>query len=500
MVEGPDVGPCHDGDMSSPSDGVRTVEDLLADRLRQLGVRRTYGLEIRGLAHVPVADPDLAVLLADADGRLGHHDGSGRLGAATLAGPILHLSSAPGGTAALQSVGSVEELVEALADPPGLAIPGTTAVHLDLDLSEPVPDVPVPETGSERTPVLLLDRSLAGLRILVLAGPGVVRTYSQVGLRNMSRAAGAPILATFGAIGLERWDSPYHAGIGGLQSDDLALGGLYDVDLVIATGLDPAELPADRLSQLVVQEVSPRQLGVLLKDWPAQGPEPSGRPSVRAALAPVLDRLRALDSSPLSAARASLHLTGALPDRGVVVADPGPAGFWVARSAPTAFPGAVCVPATAEPGFAAAAAFVAVLDERPCLAVTDDDGAAEEMTRAVLDLASTLGVGVGLQVWGPDGASMTAAEHVGLLSELLDGAGGPATGPVAGPAAGGPAVGSAVARSDRTMSDRRGSGHIVTGHRGPGRGGIARVIPVGVDLSVPDELVELAGPVTAWVR
>ncbi|UDY37803.1 hypothetical protein [Dermatobacter hominis] len=435
---------------TGPEDGPRTVEDLLAARLRQLGVRRTYGLAVRGLDHVPVEDPDVAVLLADADGRLGHDDGSGRLGAATLAGPILHLSSAPGGTAPLQTVGSVEELVEALADPPGLAVPGTSALHLDLDLNEPIDDVPLPETGAERVPVLLLDPSLAGLRILVLAGPGVVRTYSHTGLRNLTRAAGAPVLSTFGAIGLERWDSPFHAGVGGLQADDLALGGLDDADLVITTGLDPAEVPPARVADLVVQDVPPRQLGVLLKDWPPQGPEPTGRPSVRAALAPFLRPLWEAEGAPLTAARAALHLSGALPDRGVVAADPGPAGFWVARATPSSFPGAVCVPATAEPGFAAAAALVAALDGRPCLAVTDPVGAAAEATGAVLDLAAVLGHRVAVQVWGGEGDLADAAAHVALLESLLDG-------------------------------------------RGP-----AGAVPVPVELEVPEALLDVAGPVVAW--
>jgi hypothetical protein len=430
--------------------GPRTVEDLLAARLRQLGVRRTYGLAIRGLDHVPVEDPDVAVLLADADGRIGHDDGSGRLGAATLAGPILHLSSAPGGTAPLQTVGSVEELVEALADPPGLAVPGTSALHLDLDLKEPIDEAPLPEEGTDRVPVLLLDPSLAGLRLLVLAGPGVVRTYSHTGLRNLTRAAGAPVLSTFGAIGLERWDSAYHAGVGGLQALDLALGGLDDADLVVTSGLDPAEVPPARLSSLVVQDVPPRQLGVLLKDWPAQGPEPIERPSVRAALAPVLGPLWEAEGSPLTAARAALQLSGALPDRGVIAADPGAAGFWVARAAPSSYPGAVCVPATAEPGFAAAAALVAALDGRPCLAVTDPDGAAHDATGAVLDLARQLDVPATVQVWGPEGSLAGAADHVVLLEAILDG-------------------------------------------RGP-----TGAVAVPVDLGLPPDLVALAGPVVAW--
>lgn len=441
------------GDESTDaSRGVRTVEDLLANRLRQLGVRRSYGLAIAGLDHVPVDDPDLAVLLADADGRLGHVDGSGRLGAATLAGPILHLSSEPGGTAPLQSIGSAEELVEALVDPPGIDLPGTLALHLDLDLSEPLDHDPLPESTAERAPVLVLDPSLAGLRIVVLAGPGVVRTYSHVGLRNLSRAAGAPILSTFGAIGLERWDSPYHAGVGGLQVGDLALGGLDDSDMVIATGLDPAEVPAGRLSSLVLQEVPPRQLGALVKDWQPLGPVPEGRPSVRDALATVLGPLWEDDGAPLRGARAALHLAGSLPDDGVAVADPGLAGFWVARAMPSSFPGSVCVPATVEPGFAAAAALVAALDDRPCLAVTDAAGAAHDATAAVLQLAGLLGVPVGLQVWGDEGERAGAGHHVGLLASLL-------------------------------AQDRYDA---------------ASLVRVPVDLAVPDELVERAGQIVAW--
>ena len=70
-----------------------SVASLLERRLRQLGVSRVYGAALGGLEHIPVEDPDIAVLLADADGRIGHWDGSGRLGAALLEGPILHLSS-----------------------------------------------------------------------------------------------------------------------------------------------------------------------------------------------------------------------------------------------------------------------------------------------------------------------------------------------------------------------------------------------------------------------
>lgn len=442
-----------DGPVERPAGAraVRTVEDVLVARLRQLGVRRTYGLELRGLDHVPVGDPDVAVLLADADGRLGHSDGSGRLGAATLAGPILHLSSAPGGTAVLQTVGSVEEMLDALVDPPGMGVPGTSAIHLDLDLHEPLDHDPLPSASADRRPVMVLDPSLSGLRMLVLAGPGVVRTSSHDGLRNLTRATGAPVVATFGAIGLERWDSPFHAGVGGLQESDLALGGLDDADLVVVTGVDPAEVPPGRLDRLVVQQVPERQLGALCHGWPPLGPVPVGRPSVRAALAPVLERLWETETVPVTGARAALHLAGARPDDGVVVADPGPVGFWVARGAPSSVPGAICVPATAEAGFAAAAGLVAALDGRPCLAVTDQAGADSDATAAILDLAGVLGVPFGLQVWGDQGSMRDVTDHVALIDRLL--------------------------RSEDPS---------------------ARLVPVPVDLSLSDDLVELAGAITAW--
>lgn len=436
----------HPDDSAAP----RTVEDLLVQQLRRLGVRRTYGFALEGLDHVPVVDPDLAVLLADADGRLGHEDGSGRLGAATLAGQILHLSSAPGGTAPVQTVGSVDELVEVLARPPGMEVPGTSAVHLDLDLHEPVPEAPFVEAAVAGPTPLVLDPALAGLQILVLAGPGVSRSFSHDGLRALTRASGARVLATFGALGLLRWDSPYHAGVGGLQEHDLRLGGLDDADVVVTTGLDDVEVTPERRSGLVAVDVAPRMLEVLCRSWSTH-PAPAAGPSVRASLLPVLGPLWEDSAAPLSAARAALHLSGALPEHGVVVADPGPVGFWIARAAPTSQPGAICVPATAEPGFAAAAALVASIERRPVLAVTDEAGVGCEATAAILDLARVLDVPVGLQVWGPSGAALDADRHARLVEDLVSG------------------VWSGV-----------------------------RIEPVAVDLGVPASLVEVAGPVTAW--
>jgi hypothetical protein len=434
-----------------------TVADVLVGRLRSLGVGRIHGLALGDLPHVPVADPDLAVLLADADGRLGHHDGSGRLGAALLAGGVLHLSSAPGGRAPLQTVGSVEELLDALADVPGIGIPGTSALHLDMDLRSPVPAgaAATVEARPQRVPVLTLDPTMSGLRLLAVVGPGVVRLGGLDGLRSFTRTAGAPVLATWGAAGVERWDSPWHVGVGGLQARDLELAGLAECDVVVASGLDPAELPSTAFARVPVQEVPPRQLGALCARWSTRAAPPEvggddGRPSLRSALARVLVPGYESDGMPLHPARAALHLSGALPDRGVAVADPGQAGLWIARSFPTSIPGSLCVPAASEPGFAAAAALVAGLEGRPALAVTDAAGANHPVTVALLDLARSLGVRMAVQVWRPDGPAVTPAEH-----------------------------------AERC---RRGVSGAPDG---------VEVVEVGVDVD-PTPLLEVAGPVVAW--
>jgi hypothetical protein len=399
----------------------RTVAELLEERLRQLGVMRVYGLPLGGLQHVPVDDVDLAVLLADADGRLGHHDGSGRLGAAHLDGPILHLSSQPGGRVPLQTVQSPEQLLDALADPAGMSVPGVVALHLDLDLDAPVDDALVARPEPVRVPVLTLDPSMATLDLVAIVGPGVVRSSAVDGLGEMARKGGIGIVNTWGAKGVERWDSPFHFGTAGLQARDLELAGLASADVVITSGLDPDEVAPGALADLVVQDVPPGQLEALCHGWSPSRSLPE-RPPLYDTISRVVTPMYESDAVPLSAPRAALHLSGALPERGVVVADPGPSGFWIARTFPTSFPGSVCVPATGEAGFAAAAALVCRLEGRPCLAVADQVGGLEgldDTSSALLELAESLGAAVALQLWGPEGTLADSGAHVELLAAHL---------------------------------------------------------------------------------
>ncbi len=393
------------------------LRELLVSRLKALGVTRVVGAaplvaadappELR-LGHIAIDDEDLACLIADTDGRI-----KGGFGAALLSGGILHLSSQPAGRSPVHSVASAEELLAALALVSPTRAPSTLAIHLDLDLDEPVSDdLVAPE--SERAVLLCLDESISDMTIAVVVGPGVVRAGAVEGLGLFADQLGVSVFNTWGAKGVFRWDDPRHGGTIGLQALDLVLAGIDGADIVITSGLDRDEL-GDDLAGFTVQDVEPANLAALAAHW-TRRPH-VGRPPLYDALAAVTVPAYEDDSVPLTAARAALHLSGVVLDGGIVVADPGLAGFWVARAFPTGKPDTVFVPALACDGFAAAASLLSAIDGRPCLAVTD---AFDPTTEAVLGLAETLSLGATVQVWGDDGGSIsTAADHVELCSTQL---------------------------------------------------------------------------------
>jgi hypothetical protein len=151
----------------------------------------------------------------------------------------------------------------------------------------------------------------------------------------------------------------------------------------------------------------------------------------------------------LHPARATRDLGALRPDGGLVVADPGPAGFWVARAFPTTEPGSVLVPATDAPGTAAAAALVGGLDGgRSTLGVTTLP--LDPMTERVLDLARSLEVDLVLEAWSEDRTG-------GLQPEQR------------------------LTNTNQAMAE-------------PG----VSVLPVPVDFEKTKDLVAVAGPITAW--
>lgn len=394
-----------------------TVADLLGRCLRTLGVRRVFGSAasgisgVPGLPHVLVEDPALAVLLCDAAGRVGPGPG-----AALLPGRVLRLGSQPGAVAEHVAVDDVENLPRVLAAFALAEVFATVEYHLDVDLDQTAPDHLVPIEPQPELQASSLAPDMADVDALVLAGPGVVRHGAVADLHEVAARLGVGVVNTWGAKGVYRWDSPFHFGTAGLQARDAELAGLTTAELVITTGLDPHEMPVETWATGPVLDVDPRVLRALTFRWD-ESTRTLTRPALYERLSSVLAPLYASDAAPLTPARAAADLGALRPDGGLIAADPGPAGLWIARALPTTEPGSVVVPALEVHGFALAAAVAASLDDRAAVAVVADP--VDDATAALLALAEHWGARVVLEVWGIDAAPRPPVARTGALAEAL---------------------------------------------------------------------------------
>jgi len=311
------------------------------------------------------------------------------------------------------------------------AVPAALAHALRL---EPLREAPDP------------DVDLPGGDLVVLAGPGVVATDNIDGLGAFAAAANVPVANTWGAKGVLRWDNPHHMGTCGLQARDFELLGLAAYDAILATGIDPAESSLERFALAPVVEVPARELGRLAQH--ARAATGDIRPNdLYARLSKVAQPGYVDARVPLHPARAVADVRSALPSGGVVTADPGVAGVWVARTFPTTEPGTVVVPAMAKRGIAAALALIAALRGLPAIAVTIEP--LDPTTLAALKLATELGAALVVDVWGASGPVRRADDHVAQLQQAV------------------------------------------------GEPGVT-IVDLPVDLSLTRKLVDAAGPVVAW--
>jgi hypothetical protein len=250
---------------------------------------------------------------------------------------------------------------------------------------------------------------------VVLAGPGVVELDAIPGMHALAAAGSLGVLNTWGAKGLFDWRSRHHLATVGLQALDFARGGLAEADLVVATGIDPGETPADwRLAPVL--EVDPLALGSLAERIVRPRAE-IVVPALRADLARVTQDGWAVDRAPLPPSRVTRHYSLAFGAGGLVAADAGTAGYWVARTLGTSGVGGAQVPAVVQPGFAIACAIVArLLDPgRRVLAAVDRlDGRAHRL----LETGERLGCTVAVEVWADDGDRLGADAHAARLDGL----------------------------------------------------------------------------------
>ncbi|MBM3671737.1 MAG: hypothetical protein FJW86_06100 [Actinobacteria bacterium] len=255
-------------------------------------------------------------------------------------------------------------------------------------------------------------------RIVVLAGPGVIDDNAIHGLRHFAAAGQLGVANTWGAKGVFAWDSPHHLGTCGLQARDFELLGFGSADLIVATGIDERESPTDRFALAPVEVVAPTELEAFAGDYVATDPVPNDLyPRLAAVAQPgYLD-----EKVPLHPARAVSDLGDALPGDGLVVADPGVAGLWVARTFPTppldaGAPRRVIVPAEPAPGVAVTLACEAARAGRPAIAVTT--APVDDATLATIPPAGSKAALL-IVVWGERGDVRRADDHLELVAGAL---------------------------------------------------------------------------------
>lgn len=338
--------------------------DRIVSFLRAHGARRGFGDPLGNLPVIAIAEPELAATLADADGHLGH------VGVAYHAATrLLRVSSRFSGA---------DVPVERCDDPVHMArVIGaaaraarrdhcTRAIELAFDLARPVRSQPPPRGGWDYVPFA---GALVGpgRRVAVLAGPGVVRRGAANAVAEFAARTHVGVANTWGAKGLFRWDSPHHMGTVGLQAHDFEL--VFDgIDVVLTAGLDTDETRPPMPDGVQVIALDAQQLASLTEFI---APRPSIEPNpLYARLAAVAQPGYQDERRPYHPARVVALLRERLPAGGLIAADPGPVGWWVARTFSTVELGSVVVPAAGVPGSAAACAAIARLDGRPAIAAT----------------------------------------------------------------------------------------------------------------------------------
>ena len=260
-------------------------------------------------------------------------------------------------------------------------------------------------------------RELTG-RIVVLAGPRVIDEGTLEGLRAFAGEGGLGVANTWGTKGVFGWDSPHHLGTCGLQARDFELLGWAGAATILTTGLTD-EVETERYALAPVVDIPPDDLADLAGMVRADStPTNELYPRLAAIAQPgYVD-----DKVPLHPARAAADLGATLPPGGLVAADPGAAGLWVARTFPTPAlapgePRRVVVPARREPGVATKLASEAARAGRAAMAVTTSPLDAE--TRRLVDVATDERLDLVVAAWGESGTLRDADDHAARLAAAL---------------------------------------------------------------------------------
>lgn len=249
-----------------------------------------------------------------------------------------------------------------------------------------------------------------GARVVVVAGPGVLAARASSGVRTLAGITGATVVNTVGAKGLFAWDDPLHGGTVGLQVEDPELAEITTADLVVTTGLDPAESVSLTAALSVraqaeptsVVDVHPSHLALAAGGWPPAD-EPGARPPIYDRIAAVVGPMYAAEvpsGDPMPPPQAAKALADRLREGGLVVAPPGPTGFWIGRTFPTSVAGSVVVTTGDPAGTAELVALQAARSGRPTtLVVPDPEAPGGVADGSLLAAAAASALPLVVEVW-----------------------------------------------------------------------------------------------------
>lgn len=389
---------------------VTTLRDAILSTFAAADAGVLFGDRLAGLPVVPVPR-ECAGLFANAHERV-----IGGRAAAVVDRTIAFGRWPPRDELVVTCGDDLVPVVHALASRQPLAL----RVDADLDAPASIPHA-APDDGSHTQPDAAIEHAARRLteadRPIVLVGPGVVAADALPGLHALATSGSLGVVNSWGAKGAFDWRSRHHLATAGLQADDLALAGFDEADLVLTVGIDQRETPTSQLRAPQL-DVAPASLSMLAEQW-LRPRRDVPMPALRERLTSVTRNGWEAVTGPVWPTGVTLGYARALGGAGLVAADPGTSGFWVARTFPTDRPRRAHVPADADDhGFAVACAVVARLarPSRPSIAVVD--APISPAVDAALEAARILGVPVGLEVWDPDGPQLDQAEHHERIAAL----------------------------------------------------------------------------------
>lgn len=373
-----------------------------------------FGRPIPGLPVREVDDATVAKTLA-----LAHRSVTGALAAVHVGDgkffvpPSSDLTPSEVIVACQEDLESLAALALTLKDGAGLRMTLAVDPETPVELLPPTPTVDAPLVPEE-----LLRTLDSAETVAVLAGPGVGLPGPAASLHELAAKGSLGVLNTWGAKGLFHWQSPHHWATVGLQERDFELAGLDRVALVLAIGLDEREAPSDRWQHHRHVVVAPAALSSVTERIHGQW-RPLPAPPLRGRLAAATQAAWQVLALPMPPSLVTRNYSIVLPSAGLLAADAGTSGFWVARTFPTTQLGQVLVPPVAIPGWAVACGTVARLVQpwRPVLAVVD--GPLDDAAQAVLACAQGWGIGLGVESWDPAGDVLDADLHRDRVTELI---------------------------------------------------------------------------------